>query len=161
MMYDERHPRALAREDDVNTSDDAVFAFAEELPPPPPARPWRVLVVDDDEEIFLVTEMTLRRTRVDGAPLELVYASSGDEARRRLQTEGPFAVAVLDVVMETPTAGLELCQWIREHLGDHDVRLLVRTGQPGGASDETKVAEEYDIHDFLAKTETTGRSPGW
>ena len=142
----------------MNTADDAPFDFAEEHPPIAAGTPWRVLVVDDDEEVFLVTEMTLRRSRVDGAPLELVYASDSAKARHALQASGPFSVALVDVVMDTPTAGLDLCRWIREQLRDPDIRLLVRTGQPGGASDETKLSEEYDIHDFLAKTETTGRA---
>lgn len=139
--------------------DDALLEFAEEVPaPPPPAEePWRVLVVDDDEEVHLVTALTLRHARVDGAALELVHADSCVAAMRALSADGPFAVAVVDVVMESAHAGLDLAAWIRETLGDHDLRIVLRTGQPGAAV-ETQLGERYDIHDYLGKAETTGRT---
>jgi len=54
--------------------------------------------------------------------------------------------------METPQAGLELVRHIREDLGNHAIRLILRTGQPGQAP-EQDVVMAYEIDDYRAKTE--------
>ncbi|HYD30982.1 MAG TPA: diguanylate cyclase, partial [Azospirillaceae bacterium] len=43
---------------------------------------------------------------------------------------------------------------IREELGNHAVRIVLRTGQPGQAPEENVIVE-YDINDYKAKTELT------
>ena len=65
-----------------------------------------------------------------------------------------IAVILLDVVMETDHAGLEACRSIREDLGNHFVRIILRTGQPG-SSPEKETIDSYDIDGYLAKTEIT------
>ena len=44
-------------------------------------------------------------------------------------------------------AGLLLAGRIREELGNHLVRIVLRTGQPGQAPEE-KVIVDYDINDY-------------
>ncbi len=119
------------------------------LPPP-----WRVLVVDDEPDMLTLTRITLANFQFDGRLLELVTAGSGEEARRVLAAEGPFAVAMIDVVMETEDAGLRLVEHIRQELGDRTIRLIIRTGQPGLAPERT-VIDTYDIDDYKEKTELT------
>ena len=63
-------------------------------------------------------------------------------------------MAIIDVVMETDKAGLELISWIREEHNDHHIRLVLRTGQPGQAP-EKEVIANYDINDYKEKTELT------
>jgi len=58
------------------------------------------------------------------------------------------------VVMETNSAGLDLVRYIRQDLGDHAMRIILRTGQPGHAP-EQDVITRYDINDYKAKTELT------
>ena len=65
-----------------------------------------------------------------------------------------IAVILLDVVMETQTAGLDFLVWLRKVGKLPLARVLLRTGQAGQAS-ETEVVQEYDIHDYLHKTEIT------
>jgi class 3 adenylate cyclase len=62
----------------------------------------------------------------------------------------------LDVVMETDDAGLRLIDWIRGTVQNLAVRIVIRTGQPGAAPEES-VMERYDIHNYYSKTETTAR----
>ncbi|MEO5349980.1 MAG: DUF3369 domain-containing protein [Magnetococcus sp. YQC-3] len=122
-----------------------------ELHQPPP---WRVLVVDDEPDMLTLTRITLASFQFDGRLLELVSAGSGEEARSVLATGGQFAVAMIDVVMETPDAGLRLVEYIRQELGDRTIRLIIRTGQPGLAPERT-VIDTYDIDDYKEKTELT------
>ena len=65
-----------------------------------------------------------------------------------------LAVVLLDVVMETDVAGLELVDYIRNELKNETVRIILRTGQPGQAP-ERRVIIDYDINDYKAKTELT------
>jgi len=40
---------------------------------------------------------------------------------------------LLDVIMETDQAGLDLVEFIRDTLKNETVRIILRTGQPGQA----------------------------
>lgn len=117
---------------------------------------WRVLVVDDDKDVRTVSQLALQGVVVDGVQIELVCVDSAAAAREWLTNNHELAVALIDVVMESDTAGLDLVRWIREHHPDEDARLVLRTGQPGTAP-EAHVMSSYDIHDYLSKAETTAR----
>lgn len=120
------------------------------------SRRWCVLVVDDDHDLRAITQLALLGAEVDGVELEVVCVASGAEARRFLRRRADVSVALIDVVMESDTAGLELVEWVRTELRDSSIRLVVRTGQPGSAP-ESRVMSAYDIHDYLGKSETTAR----
>src|SRR6266576_359753 len=61
---------------------------------------------------------------------------------------------IVDVIMESDTAGLGLVEYIRHDLKNETVRIILRTGQPGQAP-ERRVIVDYDINDYKAKTELT------
>jgi CheY-like chemotaxis protein len=113
-------------------------------------RVWKVLVVDDDPDIHNITELALKRRLYRGRGFRLVHATSAAQARDILTSpEGStFHVALVDIIMETEHAGLDLCEFIRKHMSD-SLRVIVRTGQIGTPSQEA-VMEAYDI-DTLAK----------
>ncbi|KAI1693143.1 diguanylate cyclase, GGDEF domain-containing protein [Ditylenchus destructor] len=67
-----------------------------------------------------------------------------------------IALILLDVVMESEHAGLDVARFIREELGNTQVRIVLRTGQPGQAPEE-HVIKTYDINDYKEKTELTKR----
>ena len=117
-------------------------------------RPWRVLVVDDDADVHAVTRLALRNVSFKDRELELFSAYSAAEGFRLLRDTADIALVLLDVVMETEDAGLVLARRIREELGNHTVRVVLRTGQPGQAP-EQRVIIDYDINDYKAKTELT------
>lgn len=144
----------------MNSSDEIEGLFAAEVADdlddthgPEPA-PWPVLIVDDDEEVHTMTRLVLSRMRYKDRPLELLTARSGAEAAIILQSRDDIAVAVLDIVMETDDAGLVLARRIREEFNNTDVRIVLRTGQPGQAP-VRHVILNYDINDYKAKTELT------
>jgi len=121
---------------------------------PPDQRQWRVLIVDDDQDVHAVTRLALRNVTFKGRELELFSAYSGREGFDILATTPDIALVLLDVVMETDDAGLVLARRIREELHNSIVRVVLRTGQPGQAP-EQRVIVEYDINDYKAKTELT------
>ena len=61
---------------------------------------------------------------------------------------------IVDVVMETEHAGLELVRHVREQLKNRLSRIVLRTGHPGQAP-EREVIRAYDINDYKEKTELT------
>jgi two-component sensor histidine kinase len=113
--------------------------------------PWPVLVVDDDGGVLEVTRMALERVVVDGRKLAVVTARSAREARERL-AERDFAVAIVDVVMETEHAGLDLVREMRADERHRLTQIVVRSGEPG-AYPEAKVIEEFRISDYWPKAE--------
>jgi response regulator RpfG family c-di-GMP phosphodiesterase len=119
-------------------------------------RPWKVLVVDDEPEVHAMTAMVLADVRYKDAPVEMISAHSAAEARALLTTLPDIACILLDVVMETDDAGLTLVRYVRQELGNSNVRIILRTGQPGQAP-ERDVIVDYDINDYKAKTELTSQ----
>ena len=114
----------------------------------------RILVVDDEPDLFAVTKLSLRTLKYNGHGVELIPAASGQEAIAQMRAHPATSVILLDVVMETQHAGLDACRAIRQELGNRFVRILLRTGQPGVAP-EKQAIDEYDIDGYLLKTELT------
>ncbi len=119
-------------------------------------KPWRILIVDDDEEIHTMTKMVLSDYSFEDRNLDMQSAYSGKEAIEFLEKETDIALVLLDVVMETDDAGLICAKNIREQLNNSSVRIILRTGQPGQAPEE-EVIVNYDINDYKAKTELTAQ----
>jgi len=117
---------------------------------------WKVLIVDDDEQIHAVTKMVLSDFRFRDRPLQFLSAHSGKQGYAAVAANPDLAVVFLDVVMETESAGLDLARDIRGALGNDYVRIILRTGQPGQAP-ERKVIVDYDINDYKEKSELTSQ----
>ncbi|MEV8097744.1 response regulator [Kitasatospora sp. NPDC085879] len=119
-----------------------------------PQHPPTVLVVDDDEDVQHITRIALRTLSHEGRPVELLSARSATEALQLMREHPDIGVVLLDVVMESDHAGLDTCRAIRDQLGNTFVRILLRTGQPGRAPEET-VVEAYGVDGYLPKAELT------
>ena len=140
--------------------DDNELVFAQESgAEPEPSRlraGWKILVVDDEPGIHDVTRLALAGFEFDGRGLEFLSAYSAGEAEALLRTESDIAVALVDVVMESEHAGLDLIRRIREVQGNRLIRLILRTGQPGQAP-ERAVIRQYDINDYKEKSELSAQ----
>ena len=122
----------------------------------PGAPPWLVLVADDEPEVHAVTRLAIARLRFRDRPVRLLDCASAAEAERILRDTPDIAVILLDVVMETEDAGLQLVRRIRQDLGNRAVRIVLRTGQPARVPEEDLVLA-YEIDGYTAKTELTAR----
>ena len=71
-----------------------------------------------------------------------------------MRGEDDIAVVLLDVVMESSTAGLLTVDRIRNELRRLNTRIILRTGQPGQAP-EIDTIRRYDINDYKTKSELT------
>lgn len=120
------------------------------------ANKWVILIVDDEPAIHTITKFALEDEFFDGKELSFISAFGANEAKQILSERNDIALVLLDVVMETETAGLELAAWIRETLGNQLIRIVLRTGQPGQAPENTVILD-YDIFDYKNKTELTAQ----
>src|SRR5579871_3283732 len=117
-------------------------------------RKWKIAVIDDDAAVHEGTRFALSDYSLNGQTLEILSAYSAAEGRTLMGAHGDIAAVLLDVIMETDSAGLELVEYIRNELKNETVRIILRTGQPGQAP-ERRVIVDYDINDYKAKTELT------
>ncbi|HEY9827179.1 MAG TPA: diguanylate cyclase [Stenomitos sp.] len=116
---------------------------------------WNIAIVDDEPSVHRATELALRNFTFEGKSLAFYSAYSGEEGKHLLSAQHPqIALVLLDVVMETHDAGLRVAQFIREELDNRQVRIILRTGQPGEAPEESVILN-YDINDYKLKVELT------
>ncbi|HIO81210.1 TPA: response regulator [Candidatus Poribacteria bacterium] len=167
-MVNKRDDASLSEEkDSLLFDDELVFAdeddeltFADEADQAQDAEysrvpPWKVLIVDDEEEVHSVTKLALNDFEFEGRKLDFMSAFSSIEAKKCVEENGDIALILLDVVMETDDAGLKFVENLRQgEQANSMIRIVLRTGQPGYAPEES-VIMDYDINDYKAKTELT------
>ncbi|XLZ71625.1 EAL domain-containing protein [Massilia sp. SR12] len=149
-------PSITAPDGGHDDQDDLVFLEEQTAQPVPTTQRnvWRVMIIDDDEDVHSTTTFALGNLDMQHRPLEFVHAYSAAQAREMLAHEQEIAVILLDVVMEQDDAGLHLVRYIRETLKLTDVRIILRTGQPGYAP-EIDAIRDFDINDYKTKSELT------
>jgi signal transduction histidine kinase len=140
----------MAEQDDVlHLIEDAGAA-----PEDSSARKWKIAVIDDDHAVHEGTRFALSDYSLNGQGLEILSAYSAAEGRTLMRQHTDIAAVLLDVIMETDVAGLDLVEFIRNEIKNETVRIILRTGQPGQAP-ERRIIVQYDINDYKAKTELT------
>lgn len=117
---------------------------------------WKVLIVDDEPEVHTVTKLAFSDFVFQDKDIEFISAHSGEDAKRIVTEHDDIAVVLLDVVMETDDAGLQVANFIRNDARNYFTRIVLRTGQPGQAP-EREVIVNYDINDYQSKTELTAQ----
>lgn len=139
-------------------ADDENLIFIEEDEPEPKTleSSWKVLIVDDEVEIHHITKLALKEFLFENKSITFVSAYSGKEAKEIIKENQDIALILLDVVMETEEAGLEVVKYIRDILDNKIVRIILRTGQPGQVPEDVVIVS-YDINDYKTKTELTNK----
>jgi signal transduction histidine kinase len=138
----------------VGEEDDFLDIVEDSAEVPEEGSRWIVAVIDDDPAVHDGTRFALGDYQLNGQKLEILSAFSAAEGRELLRSHPNVAAILLDVIMETDDAGLDLVHFIRDALKNETVRIILRTGQPGQAP-ERRVIVDYDINDYKAKTELT------
>ncbi|MBN1413742.1 MAG: response regulator [Bacteroidales bacterium] len=115
---------------------------------------WKVLVVDDEEDVHSVTRMALKGFSYKDRDIHFLHTYSAGETKEILADNPDIALIFLDVVMESNDAGLELVKYIRNKLHNYLTQIVLRTGYPGQAP-EREVITGYEINDYKTKTELT------
>jgi DNA-binding NarL/FixJ family response regulator len=118
---------------------------------------WKLLIVDDEPDVHALTKLLLRHFVYRDRGIEFLSALNAADARTLLRNNPDIALVLLDVVMETEHAGIELVNFIRHELGNKSLQIVIRTGQPGSAP-PLQLVMEHGINDYKEKTELTQQS---
>jgi CheY-like chemotaxis protein len=81
----------------------------------------RVLLVDDEQEFVEVVRVLL-----ESNGYEVTAGHSGKEGKELAAREKPDVV-ILDVMMETDTAGFETARWLREQSDTKEIPIIMLT----------------------------------
>jgi len=136
------------------TDDNLSFLLDDDEGTLEPKEFYKILLIDDDESVHFITKSALQNKTFDGKGLDILSAYSAKEAKAFLNEHNDISLAIVDVVMETPTAGLDLINYIRNDLVNNLIRLVLRTGQADQVPEE-EIINKYDINDYKEKTELT------
>jgi len=116
--------------------------------------PWKIGIIDDEPQVHEVTILALRGITLYERELEFYSAYSGEEGEKLIREHPDMALVLLDVVMETTDAGLQLVDKIRNTLNNSIIQIVLRTGQAGYAPEE-EVITRYEINSYKTKSELT------
>jgi signal transduction histidine kinase len=117
---------------------------------------WKILIVDDDDNVHEMISRILKDYHFDDGLLHLLHANSGEEANYLIKKHPDISVILLDVVMETDDAGLKCVKYVRNILKNDIIQIILLTGQPGQAPEST-IIKDYGINDYQAKAELTSQ----
>ncbi len=116
--------------------------------------PWTILVVDDEKEVHTFTKLALYDFLFKEKKLLILSEYCAKDAKKMLTNNPNISLVLLDIVMETDNAGLDIIDFIRNELKNQFIRIIIRTGQPGYII-ENDIINNYDINDYKEKTELT------
>lgn len=115
---------------------------------------WQILIADDDRSVHDATLAALGGMHLHNRPLAFTHAYSAAETLEILASTPGIDLVLLDVVMESPDAGLRAVPEIRGRLALQHLKIIVRTGQPGNAPEED-IRRNYAIDGYAKKAELT------
>lgn len=125
--------------------------FIDEPTSPKPKVPkLSIILVDDDYDVHLSTALVFRNTLIAGMELEILSAYGAKEGLELFKAYPNTCLAIIDVVMEKPDAGLHLVDAIRALPNGKNIRLILRTGQPN-LSTELEIAVDHLINGYITK----------
>lgn len=122
-----------------------------------PANEWKVLIVDDDVGVHQTIVQALADTPVLGRRIHFLHAYSAQQTIECLLHEPEVVALMLDVLSEQKDAGLNLIRTLRDDLGLHDLRIILRTGQ-SGPSPEIEAIRDCDINDYHTQSDLSRSS---
>ncbi|MFY8275426.1 response regulator [Pseudoalteromonas sp. SSDWG2] len=92
---------------------------------------FSILVVDDEQDVFLVTKLIASTINVDVEDLKLHYVNCAKDACNFLSEHQEIGLVILDIVMESDDAGFKVVDFIRNKLLDTSVHIVIRSGKTG------------------------------
>lgn len=115
--------------------------------------PQRILVLDDDENDYILLEDMLRQTY--GASLSIDWASAGATANRLIKNHS-YDACLVDYYLGDATNGLEWAQSLISSMGPECPPLILLTGIES-CENIDQSASEIGIADFISKPDLTAK----
>lgn len=115
-----------------------------------PPKAWKILVVDDDEDIILFTTTVIKSLKYLDIGLDIVVAESEEKAKALLLLNSDIVLLLTDICMVDGESGFRLVQFVREELNNSNMRIILRSGKFVG-KEMHDIVEKYDINDYISK----------
>ena len=115
-------------------------------------RHWRILIVDDDDDVHQATEFALTNTPILDRPLMFLHAYSSVEAIDLLKREHDIAVILLDVVMPDRN-GYQVCRDLKGNAEFNRIPVIIVSSKSQESDKfwaEQQGADGYVIKPFTA-----------
>lgn len=139
----------------INNGGDQLVVFAPAVEEKKlPDKKWRVLVVDDEPDIFKVTYTAMHEVVFLDRLVYFEYCDSAEAAKKFMREQDDVALILLDIIMESDGAGFDVIDYVRNELGNKAVQIIIRTGE-AKVKDALGVIVNYDIQGFFEKPEIT------
>lgn len=117
---------------------------------------WKILISDDEEDVHTLTKTVLKNFVYKNKKLEFISTYNGADTIEAVKNNSDIVLVLLDVIMESDDAGLQVVKKIREELHNEYIQIVLRTGQ-AGLVPESEVVMDYAINDYKEKTELTSK----
>lgn len=90
---------------------------------------WKVLIVDDDEDVHRETVHIIGGLTYQERRLQFFHAYNVHEARKILVEQPDMAIILLKMVMKNKSSGLQVARYIREELMNQTIRIILSVDQ--------------------------------
>jgi PAS domain S-box-containing protein len=117
---------------------------------------WKILIADDEEDVHTLTKTVLSNFTYKNKKLEFISTYTGKDTIEAVKNNDDIILILLDVIMESDDAGLQVVKQIREEIHNDFIQIVLRTGQ-SGLVPEHEVVMNYAINDYKEKTELTSK----
>ena len=116
---------------------------------------WKLMVVAENQAECDAAEAALDGFRFAGRGLEVLTVASATDAEQLIQEHPDTAVILVDLEIETDTAGLEFIRFVRDVADDHNARIIARENRTGVAVDR-RLITDYDVCEYCDRAAMTG-----
>jgi len=117
---------------------------------------WKIIIADDEADVHTLTKTVLKNYIYKNKTIEFISTYSGAETIEKVKQNNDVVLILLDVIMESDDAGLQVVKKIRDEFDNHLIQIVLRTGQAADIP-ENEVVMNYAINDYKEKTELTSK----
>lgn len=117
---------------------------------------WKILIADDEIDVHTLTKTVLKNFSYKNKNIEFISTYSGEETIEVIKENNDIVLILLDVIMESDDAGLQVVKKIRDEFKNNLIQIVLRTGQAADVP-ENEVVMNYAINDYKEKTELTSK----
>ena len=112
----------------------------------------KILLVDDEQDLLWSLRNYLIETKEIFSEEQVLTASSKAEAIQQLEENEDIDILITGVVMDYPTDGLEVIEYLRKNLNRAMTQVILFTGMMWWQEEEKPIMREYGINYYVEKS---------
>jgi len=112
---------------------------------------FHIAIIDDEPDLHSAIKLSLKNEVILGHQLMFHSASSAKEGVALLTSNSNIALVLLDMVMETDTAGFDFLNQLNQLRRQHQPQVVLLSGQAA----DPQITSSLEINAYLTKAELT------